>query len=116
MIGGLTGTKMIEIHSTANEVLKQLILPYQSIGIRIRVQRAGCNGHTYVMEWCYMKQDGDHVLETPKKIYIDSKSGFFSLVQNYNTRRNNFQKGLNLSIPTKQQNAGVARVSMSHRR
>ena len=36
MIGGLTGTKMIEIHSTANEVLKQLILPYQSIGVRIK--------------------------------------------------------------------------------
>ena len=57
-------------HSTANEVLKQLILPYQSIGIRIRVQSAGCNGHTYAMEWCYMKQHGDHIIEAPKRIYI----------------------------------------------
>ena len=46
MIGGLTGAKMIEVHSTAKKAIEAVKMPYQSIGIRIKVQRAGCNGHT----------------------------------------------------------------------
>ena len=61
---------MIEIHSTAKKAIEAVKMPYQSIGIRIKVQPAGCNGHTYAMEWCYMKERGDHILEAPKRIYI----------------------------------------------
>ena len=106
MIGGLTGIKMIEIHSTANEVLKQLILPYQSIGIRIRVQSAGCNGHTYAMEWCYMKQHGDHIIEAPKRIYIDPKSAIFLFGSELQYKKEQFSEGFEFVNPNETAKCG----------
>lgn len=106
MIGGLTGAKMIEVHSTAKKAIEAVKMPYQSIGIRIKVQRAGCNGHTYAMEWCYMKQHGDHIIEAPKRIYIDPKSAIFLFGSELQYKKEQFSEGFEFVNPNETSKCG----------
>mgnify|MGYP005744198631 CR=1 FL=1 len=61
---------MIHIQPTAQNAIERAVMPYQAIGIRIKVESSGCNGLAYGMEWCYTKQEGDHVFDGPKKVYV----------------------------------------------
>jgi iron-sulfur cluster assembly accessory protein len=71
-IGGRTGIKMIKIEPTAKSAIENVEMPPGYSGIRIKVQKAGCNGHTYAMEWCNNKEDHDFLIQTAAKdVYID---------------------------------------------
>ena len=35
---------MIHIKSTAKNAIERAVMPYQAIGIRIKVDKSGCNG------------------------------------------------------------------------
>ena len=97
---------MIRVESSAQNVFQQLVLPSGCIGIRLRVKSAGCNGHTYVMEWCYMKQEGDHILETPKRIYIDSKSAIFLFGSELQYKKEQFSEGFEFVNPNETAKCG----------
>ena len=96
----------IHIAASAEKVIQQLILPSKCIGIRIRVEDSGCNGLAYAMEWCYMKQDGDHILEAPKTIYIDSKSAIFLFGSELQYKKEQFSEGFEFSNPNETSKCG----------
>ena len=52
----------IHVTASARKAIQQLILPGKAIGIRIFVKDSGCSGLAYVMEWCYLQHDDDHVI------------------------------------------------------
>ena len=65
---------MIHIKSTAKNAIERAVMPYQAIGIRIKVDKSGCNGLAYGMEWCYIKEESDHVIDGPKKLNVHPKT------------------------------------------
>tara|TARA_A100001011_G_C14169005_1_gene781604 strand:- start:153 stop:470 length:318 start_codon:yes stop_codon:yes gene_type:complete len=97
---------MIIIEPTAEKVFTELVLPSKSIGVRIKVQSAGCNGHTYVMEWCYTKQEGDHIFQGVKDIYIDSKSMLYLYGSHLVYKQDKFQEGFEFINPNETSKCG----------
>ncbi len=98
---------MIQIHKSAEKVFSELILPANSIGIRIKVQSAGCNGHSYVMEWAYKQEEGDHVLlDLPVTVYIDSKSSIFLFGSELQYKVEQFQEGFEFVNPNETSKCG----------
>jgi iron-sulfur cluster assembly protein len=97
---------MISIQPSAKKVFASLILPAKAIGVRIRVQTAGCNGLAYVMEWCYSKNKDDHILEAPKRIYIDSKSAIYLHGSELNYFTTKFEEGFEFSNPNETAKCG----------
>ena len=98
---------MIRVESYAQNVFQQLVLPSGCIGIRLRVKSAGCNGHTYVMEWCYKEEMGDHVLnENKQTIYIDSKSAIFLFGSELHYRKEKFSEGFEFVNPNETAKCG----------
>ena len=68
----------IHVTASARKAIQQLILPGKAIGIRIFVKDSGCSGLAYVMEWCYLQHDDDHVIkQASKRLYIDPKSAIY---------------------------------------
>ena len=69
---------MIHVSASARKAIQQLILPFKAIGVRVRVEDSGCSGLAYVMEWCYLQHDDDHVIkQASKRLYIDPKSAVY---------------------------------------
>ena len=98
---------MIQIHSSAEKVFSELVLPANSIGIRISVRSAGCNGHSYVMEWAYKQEEGDHVLvDLPITIYIDRKSSIFLFGSELQYKVEQFQEGFEFVNPNETSKCG----------
>ena len=65
---------MIFLQPTAKSAIERAEMPSGYFGIRIKVQRAGCNGHAYAMEWCNKKEEHDFLIQDAEKdIYIDKK-------------------------------------------
>ena len=65
---------MICITPAAREKLLYEVMEKQCLGIRARVDTAGCNGLTYILEYVKQEEDttNDTVLE--EMLYIDPKS------------------------------------------
>ena len=97
---------MIEVHESAEKVFAQLVLPSKSIGVRIKVQSAGCNGHAYVMEWAYKEEEGDHILLNSVNIYVDSKSAIFLFGSMLHYKKEQFQEGFEFVNPNETSKCG----------
>ena len=98
---------MITIQPSAEKVFASLILPAKAIGVRIRVQTAGCNGLAYAMEWCYTKEKNDHVIrQASKEVYIDSKSAVYLHGSKLNYFTTQFEEGFEFSNPNETAKCG----------
>ena len=53
---------MIFLQPTAKSAIERAEMPSGYLGISIKVQRAGCNGHAYAMEWCNNKEEHDFLI------------------------------------------------------
>ena len=69
---------MIFIETTAEAAIERAEMPHQYIGIRIKVKSSGCNGLSYEMEWCSVAQEGDHIFQGAKDVYVYITHGVLS--------------------------------------
>ena len=96
---------MIKLNDSAKKVLSQLIIPANSLGVRIKVQSAGCSGYAYVMEWAY-GEENDLIISEPINIYIDSKSLIFLFGSELEYKVNQFQEGFEFVNPNEASKCG----------
>jgi len=96
---------MIKLNDSAKKVLSQLILPANSLGVRIKVQSAGCSGYAYVMEWAY-DEENDLVISEPVNIYIDNKSLVFLFGSELQYKVEQFQEGFEFVNPNETNKCG----------
>ena len=97
---------MIYIEPSAESVIQKIKSPYQSIGIRIKVESSGCNGLSYGMEWCYMAQEGDHIFQGTKNIYIDTKSMLYLDGSYLVYKQGQFEEGFEFINPNETSKCG----------
>ena len=96
----------IHVTASAKKAILNQKMPGKAIGIRIRVEDSGCNGLAYAMEWCYMKQQGDHIIEAPKRIYIDPKSAIFLFGSELQYKKEQFSEGFEFVNPNETAKCG----------
>ena len=97
---------MIHIQPTAQHAIERAVMPYQAIGIRIKVESSGCNGLAYGMEWCYTKQEGDHVFDGPKKVYVDPKTMVYLKDSHLVYKQDKFEEGFEFINPNEKSRCG----------
>ena len=97
---------MIVIEPTAESAIERVKMPNQYIGIRIKVQKAGCNGHTYAMEWCPKAEEGDHIFQGIKDIYIDKKSMLYLAGSHLVYKQDQFREGFEFINPNETSKCG----------
>ena len=97
---------MIVIESTAEAAIEQVKMPREYIGIRIKVTSSGCNGHSYGMEWCTKAEQGDHIFQGIKDIYIDNKSMLYLSGSHLVYKQDKFQEGFEFVNPNETSKCG----------
>ena len=97
---------MIFIESSAETAIEQVKMPSKYVGIRIKVIKSGCNGHSYGMEWCPKAKEGDHIFQGVKDIYIDNKSMLYLSGSHLVYKQDRFQEGFEFINPNETSKCG----------
>ena len=98
---------MIFLQPTAKSAIERAEMPSGYFGIRIKVQRAGCNGHTYAMEWCNKKEEHDFLIQDAEKdIYIDKKSMLYLAGSHLVYKQDRFREGFEFVNPNETSKCG----------
>ena len=97
---------IIHIQSTAKNAIERAVMPYQAIGIRIKVDKSGCNGLAYGMEWCYIKEESDHIFDGPKKVYVDPKTMLYLDGSHLVYKQETFEEGFEFINPNETSRCG----------
>ena len=97
---------MIYIEPTAENAIERAVMPYQAIGIRVKVESSGCNGLSYKMEWCYIAQEGDHIFQGTKNIHIDPKSMVYLNGSHLVYKQDTFEEGFEFINPNENSRCG----------
>jgi len=97
---------MIFIETTAEAAIERAEMPHQYIGIRIKVKSSGCNGLSYEMEWCSVAQEGDHIFQGAKDVYVDNKSMLYLSGSHLVYKQDTFQEGFEFVNPNETSKCG----------
>ena len=78
---------MITIQPTAQNAIERAVMPYQAIGIRI-------------------KQEGDHIFDGPKKVYVDPKTMVYLDGSHLVYKQDTFEEGFEFINPNEKSRCG----------
>ena len=97
---------MIRITPVARERLLHEIMKKECVGVRARVDTAGCNGLTYILE--YVKQEEDITNDTvfEEILYVDEKSLIVLAGSELDYKREDFFEGFEFNNPNETSKCG----------
>jgi len=99
-------SSMISITPAARERLLHEVMEKECLGIRARVDTAGCNGLAYHLEYVKSEEDttNDEVFE--QMLHIDPKSYIYLIGSELDYKKETFFEGFEFSNPNETSKCG----------